>query len=222
MSLPLFAQYRNQYLDKEGGLRRTELIMVDHVWGDFLLAVEIRGTDASTIVVTVPEMPISSSPSMTYPVRVAIILVIAPTAVFVNDLLGNMFGGFIGLMVAVLFIGFVIFVYGFMALAVVFSLWRCFRAPSFEDTVERIQGRLERLSRNEKLRRLKIDALRENLELLCQNERFMAFVYVCRNGWHPEKERAKAAEEAADIEKGSNNKEAAEGAEKGESTASKQ
>jgi len=57
--------------------------------GALLLAIEMKVNDKSTIVVTVPEMPLSSSPSKTYLVRLAIVYVIAPTAVFVSGLLGN-------------------------------------------------------------------------------------------------------------------------------------
>lgn len=194
---------------------------VVHAKADLLLTVEILGEDRSTITITVPVMPLSSSPSSTYPIRVAIISIIAPTAVFVNDLLGNAFGGMIESMIDALAVVFAIVLYVFMALAVVFSIWRVLRGPSFEETVERMQARLETLSQNERLRLLRLDALRDNLELLYQNERFKAAVNICRNGWHPERDQARAAEEeAADTEKGLNI-EAGEGEEKAEDTSSK-
>lgn len=191
--------------DQEDDVNSADSDNADSKAGALLLAVQIQGKDRSTITVTVPETPLSSSPSKTYLIRLAIIHVIAPTVVFVNGLLGNAFGSIIEATITALFVVFVVFVYGFMALAVVFSLWRCFGGPSFEDTVDEMQGRLERLSQNERLRFLKIDALRENLDLLCRNERFKAAINICRNGWHPERDRARAAEEEeADTEKGLN------------------
>ena len=52
-----------------------------------VLSLEIRGQDISTITARAPPRPDSSSPSRTDPARVAIITIIAPTAVFVNDVL---------------------------------------------------------------------------------------------------------------------------------------
>ena len=191
--------------DHENDANSADSDNADSKAGALLLAVQMRGKDKSTITVTVPETPLSSSPSKTYLIRLSIIHVIAPTAVFVNGLLGNSFGSIIEATVTALFVVFVVFVYGFMALAVVFSLWRCFGGPSYEDTVDKMQGRLERLSQNERLYFLKIDDLRENVILLCQNERFKAAINICRNGWHPERDRARAAEEGeADTEKGLN------------------
>ena len=159
--------------------------------GALLLTVEIKGKDTSTLTVTVPKVPLSSSPSRTYLVRLVIIHVIATTAVFVNDLLGNAFGSIIEATVTALFVMFVVSIYGFLFLCVVFSLWRCFGGPSFEDTVSGVQCRLERLSQNERLHFLRIDALREKLDRLYQNEIFKATINICREGWHPERDRAR-------------------------------
>jgi hypothetical protein len=198
LSLPISVKWSRE----ANGLHKME-IHAAHPRNGLLLTIEIRGPDPSAISVSTPEFPFSSSPSITYPVRVAIIHIIAPTAVFVNDLLGNAFGAIIESMVTAIFIVLVVVLYGFLILAVVFSLWRCFKGPSYEDTVTGIQGRLEKLSQNERLRYLKIDALREKLELLFQDERFKVAVDICRNGWHPERDRAMAAEkEEADMEKG--------------------
>jgi hypothetical protein len=197
-NLPLLINWEN----KADGLHRMELLNAAHIYDEPLLAVEIRGEDTPTISVSVPKKPLSSSPSLTYPVRVAIIHVIAPTALFVSDLFGNAIGVIAELIFTLLFTVFVVFVYAFLGLAVVFSLWRCFSGPSFEDTVEGIKDRLQKLSENERLQFLKIDALRENLDFLIQNEKFKTVVYVCRNGWHPERDRERAAEEGSDIEEG--------------------
>jgi hypothetical protein len=172
-----------------------------------LLSIEIDGADASTLVVNAPEMPISSSPSSTYPLRVAIIQVIAPIAVFMNDFIGNALGVIIKSLVAALYFGLIILLCGFTALTVVSSLWRCFRGPSFVDTAGRVQGGLERLKSNERLRTMKIDGLCEKMESLCRNERFITFIKICENGWHPERNEAEVSEEQTDVEKGSGVKE---------------
>jgi hypothetical protein len=220
ISLPLSLQWRAW----PKGLRRLEIHSAAQPWDDPLLSIEIQNWDPSIMAASVPEMPLSSSPSSTYPLRVAIVHLIAPTAVFVNDLIGNAIGVFMESVFTAVYFGFPFFCSVFTVFGVIFSLWRCFRGPSFEDTVGRIQDRLERLSQNERLRDLKIEIVRENLELLVQSERFMAFVNVCRNGWHPERDRAMAAEEnaAADIERALDVKEEGEAGEKEESTASKQ
>ena len=184
------------------GLHKMEIHAKTSPQNGLLLTVEIQGPNPSTISASAPELPLSSSPSLTYLVRVAIIHIIAPTAVFVNDLLGNAFGLIIETVVTALFMVLVISMYGFLILAVVFSLWSCFKGPSYEDTVKGIRSRLEKLSQNERLRYLKIDMLQENLELLHQNERFKRAVDICRKVWHPERDRAMAAkEQEADIEK---------------------
>ena len=202
-------------------IRRLEIHPAAKPWDDPLLSIEIVGANPGTIVVDVLKAPLSSSPSLTYPIRVAIIHVIAPTAVFVNDLLGNTVGVVIEYVLTTLELIILFGLYPFLVLAVVFSFWRCLKGPSFEDTVERIQGRLERLSENERLRVLRIHVLGEKLGAICQNGRFMAVVDICRNGWHPERDRAVAAE-VADVERGLDGKEKGEGGEKKEDTASKQ
>jgi hypothetical protein len=189
------------------GVRKMEILVAGQPGQAPILTLEMQGKDASTLIVKAPERPLSSSPSRTYSVRVAIIHIIAPTAVFVNGLLGNAFGGIIESMVTALFVVLVIGLYGFVILAVVFSIWRCVGGPSFEVTVERVQGRLERLSQNERLQFLRIDALQEKLDLLCQNERFKVAVDVCRNGWHPERNATRDAEQEIDMEKGESPKE---------------
>jgi hypothetical protein len=121
--------------------------------------------------------------------------------VFVNGLLGGFVGQAIESVVTTIFVLFVIAVYGFFALAIVFSLWRCVGGPSFEVVVERTQARLAKLRENERLRGLRIEALQEGLERLCQNGRFKRAVDICMNGWHPEREMARAAEVEIDVEK---------------------
>jgi hypothetical protein len=193
--------------DGEDLLRRMEVQVAGHPGRRALLTLEMQGSDTSSITVEAPERPYSFSPSKTYPIRVALIQVIAPTAVFVNDLLGNFVGQVIESVVTTIFVLFVIAVYVFFALAVMLSLWRCVRGPSFEVVVERTQARLNKLRENERLRGLRIEALQERLERVCQNERFKRAVDICRNGWHPEREMAGAAEVEIDVEKDASPKE---------------
>ena len=200
MSLELSLQWRALPMDRW----RLEIHKAAQEWDEPLLSVEIRGGDPSTIVVTVPEMPLSSSPSSTYPVRLAIIHFIAPTAVFVNFLLGNVFGPIIEFVFTALYYLFLCALCGLINTAIMFSLWRCFGGQSFKDTVEGIRVRLERLNENERLQIWKTKIMQEKLDFIIRNERFMAAVKICRNGWHPRSDGAVVNEVTADVEKGLN------------------
>lgn len=188
-------------VEAESGLRRTEIHIPGRPGRRALLTIEMQGSDTSSIVVEAPERPYSSSPSKTYPIRVALIRILAPTAVYVNDFLGNAVGQVIQSMLTAIFILLGAFVWGFGIMAVIFSIWRCVGGPSFEAVLERTQARLDRLSRNESLQYLRIDVLQVTLDRVCRNERFRSVVDICRHGWHPEKQAAGAAEVDADVEK---------------------
>jgi hypothetical protein len=182
-------------------LRRMEVRAAGNSYGKSLLTLEMQGSDTSRLVAKAPEQPLSSSPSMTYPIRVALIHVIAPTAVFVNDHLGSFLSEVTESVVTTLFILFVVSIYGFLALAFAFSLWRCMGGATLEVVVESAQARLERLRQNERLRFLPVEALQVKLDRLCQNERFKFAVEICRNGWHPEREALRCSEVEIDVEK---------------------
>ncbi|PMD15072.1 hypothetical protein NA56DRAFT_650465 [Hyaloscypha hepaticicola] len=166
-----------------------------------LLALEMQGSDVSSLVIETPERPESFSPSKTYPVRVALILVIAPTAVFVNDLLGGFVGQLIESVVTTLLVLFAVLAYGFAFMAIFFSVWGCVRGPSFEATVERTQARLDRLRQHERLQFLRIQAFQKRLDQICDNERFKSVLEICRNGWHPERDAARQVEVEIDVQK---------------------
>ena len=191
---------------EEGDLRRMEVQIAGRPNSRPLLTLEMHGFDASSVVVEAPERPYSFSPSKTYPLRVVIIRVIAPTSVFLYKLLGNAVGQAIQSIVTGFFVLFVVMVYAFLGLAIIFSIWGCMGGPSFEVVVERTQARLERLRQNERLQVLRIEALQERLDRLCQNKRFQAAVEICRNGWHPERQ-ARSDEVEADVEKEASPKE---------------
>jgi hypothetical protein len=165
-----------------------------------LLTLEMQGSDVSSMVLETPERPYSFSPSRTYPARVALIHVLAPTAVFVNNLLGNFVGQMIESVVTTLFVLFAVLVYSFAAMAIIFSVSRCIGGPSLEVTIERTQARLDRMRQHERLQFLRIHALQERLDRICDNQRFKFFVEICRNGWHPERDAAKQAEGEIDVE----------------------
>jgi hypothetical protein len=175
-----------------------------HVINDPLLSIRVRGNDTSSFEVTVPARPLSSSPSRTYPIRIAIIHIIGPIAVFVNDYLGDAIGFLFSTIFTAVEVLFIVLVYVFIILAIVVSIYRCVGGPSLEATVQRVHEHLETLKQNERLRFLHIEAIQEGLDRLHHNERIRVVVDVCRNGWHPEREREREAhQEEADIESGS-------------------
>lgn len=187
------------FRSEDNGVHRLDLQVAQYSRGscDPLLSIQVKRND-STIVATVPAKPVSSSPSRTYPIRVALLAVVAPVAVLLNEVVTaflNVFGD-------VLVITFVVGVYGFMILAMLVSLWRCVGGPTLATTVEGVQGRLEKWKEYERLRLLRLDAVQDRLDQLYHNERIKAFLHICANGWHPEREAEKAAEQQQlDIEK---------------------
>jgi hypothetical protein len=186
-----------------------------HVIGYPLLSIQMRRNDTSSFIATVPARPLSSSPSWTYPIRIAIIHIIAPIAVFVNDHLGNAIGFLFSTIFIALKVLFIVSVYAFVILAIVVSFYRCVGGPSLEDMVQGAYGRLEVWKQNERLRFLHLETVQERLDRLYRNERIKVVIGICRNGWHPERERERAAqEEQADIEKASCSQEEQADAEK--------
>jgi hypothetical protein len=178
-----------------------------HVIDDPLLSIRMRGNDTSSFEVTVPARPLSSSPSQTYPIRIAIIHIIAPIAVFVNDYLDDAIGFLFSTIFTAVEVLFILLVYVFVILAILVSIYRCVGGPSLEDTVQRAHDGLEALKQNERLRFLHIETVQEGLDRLYHNKRVQVVIGVCRNGWHPERDRQRAVQEEADIERGSSSRE---------------
>ncbi|RDL36835.1 uncharacterized protein BP5553_06187 [Venustampulla echinocandica] len=198
LNITLTAYWRRE--GEDGSLRRMELRVPR--MPEPLLSFKIQGNDRGTITAITPAKPASSSPSMTYPIRVAIINAIAPTAVFVNDVFGSAIGMASKSVFNALAVIFIVGMYGFMLLAIVFSLWRCLGGPSFETTVGRMQDRLERHNENERYRVLRIHVITGWLDWLNHSERVQMALDICRHGWHPERERARRADEETDVERG--------------------
>jgi len=163
-----------------------------------LLSIQMMSSD-STIIATVPARPDTSSPSLTYPIRIVLIHIVAPIAVLVAGVVWiflEVFGSALGVL-------FVVGIYGFVILAIIISLWRCLRGPTLEVTFERVQAQLEEWKENERLRFLPLNAIQDRLEQGYHNEMVKSFLYICANGWHPEREAARIAEEEdTDVEKG--------------------
>jgi hypothetical protein len=179
-----------------------------HVIDDPLLSIRMRGNDTSSFEVTVPARPLSSSPSWTYPIRVVILNIIAPIAIFVNDYLGDSIGFLFSTTFTAVEVLFIVLVYVFVLLTIVVSIYRCLGGPSLEDNVQRAHDCLEALKRNERLHFLHIETLQESLDRLYHNKRMQVVIGVCRNGWHPERDRERAAQqEEADIERASSSQE---------------
>lgn len=167
-----------------------------------LLEIRIQDKDPKTIIARVPEVPVSGSTSMTYPIRVALIFLIAPTAVFVND----HFGFVIDALSNSFIILFAVMVYLFVILAMIVSLWRCLGGPSLDGIILSTQDRLDRLNRHGRLRVLVIDATKQALEKFKDwihddgNTWSQWFLQICKEGWHPERSRALREEAEADLE----------------------
>jgi hypothetical protein len=178
-----------------------------HVIDDPLLSIRMRGNDTSSFEVTVPARPLSSSPSQTYPIRIAIIHIIAPIAVFVNDYLDDAIGFLFSTIFTAVEVLFILLVYVFVILAILVSIYRCVGGPSLEDTVQRAHDGLEALKQNERLRFLHIETVQEGLDRLYHNKRVQVVIGVCRNGWHPERDRQRVVQEEADIERRSSSQE---------------
>ncbi|CZR68968.1 uncharacterized protein PAC_18869 [Phialocephala subalpina] len=148
----------------------------------------------------------SDSPTWTYPLRVAIILVLAPTSIFVNDWFGPILSAGYSALGTALIIAIGVLIYGFIILAIVVSFWKCFRGPSLETMVGRVQGRLDMWRESGRFSWARIDIIQDGLDRIHEEARVQAVLRVCREGWHPERERERRAreqgEEAEAIEKG--------------------
>jgi hypothetical protein len=179
-----------------------------HVIDDPLLSIRMRGNDTSSFEVTVPARPLSSSPSGTYPIRVVILNIIAPIAIFVNDYLGDAIGFLFSTAFTAVEVLLIVLVYLFVILTIVVSIYRCVGGPSLEDNIQRAHDWLEVLKQNERLRILHIETVQETLDRLYHNKGIQVVIGVCRNGWHPERDRERAAqEEEVDIEQASSSQE---------------
>ena len=182
--------YRSQ---EEGGIYNLEVRLSG---SDPLLSIKMTGKD---IVANVPVH--SSSPSSTYQIRIIILHIVAPVAVLVAGVTALTFYTF-GNSFIILF---AVAMYGFLIVAIIASLWRCLGGPSLEDSIDFVHDRLDMWRENERLRVLPLEFFQDRLVRVYSNQRVRAFLYVCQNGWHPEREAARAEaaqEEEPDVEKG--------------------
>ncbi|KAM0264341.1 hypothetical protein ACHAQJ_000831 [Trichoderma viride] len=80
-SVPLTIQWSAQ---EAGNVQKFDILFTEQGHGDdALLSLRMWGNDTSTIRASVPIRPHSSSPSYTYPVRIVIILALAPLSISV-------------------------------------------------------------------------------------------------------------------------------------------
>lgn len=162
---------------------------------DPLLSIQVqqKGTIAELVEAVVPDIPISSSPTVTYPFRVAIVcLLTRPTLTIVvimdflwevREKLGSAYSIPANL---------------FLTIAGLCSLLRCLNGPSFELVMENAQDRLERYKRRYEGNRsplsmyAAIGQLQKLIEAIAQSHAVMWMVGICREGWHPERDRERA------------------------------
>ena len=203
VDIPLVAHWN---VELESGMNTLNLKIAGNYGEENIISIQMHGTDSATLTTLLPAKPISSSPSLTYPIRATIIRFIAPTAVFANNYFGKAISFIFRALLNTTWIILLVALNIFLVAGFVLSFWRCVGGPSFEDTVQGIQTRLDRWKQYEKLRILHLDAIQDRLDQLYHSERMKAFIFMCRYGWHPERDRERESvaqeEEDADVEKG--------------------
>lgn len=143
-TIPLRAKWISE---EDGGLERLELwSTVSRLrFDEPLLVIQKEPNDTSKISAIAPAKPDSSSPSLTYPLRIAIIYVLAPLSIFINDLFGDSIAFIFRSTMIVLFHVFVIVEYVLLASVVIIALWLCLGRRTLGNG-ERILDRLQRVS----------------------------------------------------------------------------
>jgi hypothetical protein len=163
-----------------------------------LLSISVDLSDLSTLTASVPEIPKSSSPSYTYPIRLACILVVANIAIFVNEHLESAIGYVGNALLLMVIIGGSVF----LAVVLIVLVWRGVGGPSLADMVQGTQDRLDRLKEKEWLRFLHggIESVQIGLDRWYTNVYTARVIDACANGWHPEKEREIGNGGSVDVE----------------------
>lgn len=125
-TIPLMVKWISE---EDDGLRRLELwSTVSRVrFDEPLLVIQKKSNDTSKIFAIAPTIPGSSSPTLTYPLRIAIISLLAPSSIFINDLIGGGAAFIFSSTMMVLFYLFVVLGYILLAIAVALPLWVCVR-----------------------------------------------------------------------------------------------
>ncbi|KAL7941538.1 hypothetical protein V8C42DRAFT_334858 [Trichoderma barbatum] len=91
-SVPLTIQWS---AEEAGEVQKLDILLNERGHGDdALLSLKMRGNNTSTIRASVPLRPHSSSPSYTYPVRIAIIRALAPFTLLLVVVFGSLAGLF--------------------------------------------------------------------------------------------------------------------------------
>lgn len=134
-----------------------------------LLVIQKELKDTSKISAIAPARPDSSSPSLTYPLRIAIIYILAPSAIFVNDLFGDGLAFIFKSITMGLFYVLVIVGYVLLASVVIIALRFCLGRQSLGNG-EGILDRLQRVRENSE-RLLRIATTRRRPNQRQSNER---------------------------------------------------
>jgi hypothetical protein len=202
-TIPLKLKWVTQ---EESGLQRLELwSAVRRVqFGEPLLAIEKEPNNTSNITALAPAKPRSSSPSLTYPLRIAIIYVLAPTAIFINNLFGDGLASVFKTTLVLLF--YLLVMLGWLLLAIVVTIFLrlCLGRRSLGIS-ERIQNRLQRVNQNSE-RLLQITTIQRWSDQRRNDERISGTVNPSQAKYNLGTLEDKNIKTKADIEKGTLNK----------------
>lgn len=150
------------------------------------IQVKLNGENAEIIKAIFPTVPTSSSPTVTYPVRVAIACILTRPTLTILAILN-----FLWKVREKLGSAYSIPANSFLILAGFCSFLRCTSGPSFEVAMENIQEKLEiskrRYEGNRSLVSMYtlIEHVQKVVEAVSQSEGVMWMVGICRVGWHP-------------------------------------
>lgn len=145
-NVPLTLQWSAQ---EAGVVQKFDISLNGRGHGDdALLSLKMWGNDTSTIRASVPLQPNSSSPSYTYPVRVAVILVLAPFSLLFADVVES-FGGLFNTLVSWIFTA--IF-FGLVVSGVVAAGMYCLGKHP-QELVDMVGDELQKLRDSEVMRR---------------------------------------------------------------------
>jgi hypothetical protein len=198
-AIPLRVQWIAQ---EDGGLQRLELWSAVRraQFGQPLLVIEKEPNNASNITAIAPARPHSSSPSLTYPLRIAIIFVLAPTAIFINNLFRDSLASIFKTTLIMLFYLFLMLGCVVLAMVVTVVLRFCLGRPSLR--VSRgIQNRLQRVNQNGE-RMLRIVTIRRWSNQRQSNERISETANPGQAKYDLSTPEDKNTKRKVDIEKG--------------------
>lgn len=144
--VPLTIQWSAQ---EAGAVQKLDISFKERRHGDdALLSLKMWKNDTSSIRASVPLQPHSSSPSYTYPIRVAIIQALAPFSLLivgVFDSLGEIFSGLAIWLFAAICFG--------LAVSAVAAAWMYFSGKRPHELVDVVVDELQKLRDSEMMRK---------------------------------------------------------------------